>query len=99
MCISKNERGNARTYDQDDITFGTAGFLNQPRKEYTPTPMGAIIPWIPLQFSRDNDSSSTGEDPKIKFKDSSATKRQQTEIMPMDSEPYWEGDSNDIGNW
>ncbi|CEJ05426.1 hypothetical protein RMCBS344292_19367 [Rhizopus microsporus] len=80
MCASEDEERNARTHIQDDSSFRTIEFFDQQREEHPGTSTSTVVPWLPVQFSRHDHTSST-------------------EIMSIDSEPYWEDNCHDTGDW
>ncbi|PHZ07409.1 uncharacterized protein RHIMIDRAFT_295961, partial [Rhizopus microsporus ATCC 52813] len=85
--------------DQSEQLFTTIGFLDQQREKHLGTSTSTVVPWLPVQFSRHDHTSSTGKNPKIKYQDSTTAEQQGTEIMSMDSEPYCEDNCHDTGDW
>ncbi|CEG67192.1 hypothetical protein RMATCC62417_03658 [Rhizopus microsporus] len=99
MCASEDEERNARTHIQDDSSFRTIEFFDQQREEHPGTSTSTVVPWLPVQFSRHDHTSSTGKNSKIKYQDPTTAEQQRTEIMSIGSEPYWEDNCHDTGDW
>jgi hypothetical protein len=98
MCASEDEGRNARTRIHDS-SFRTIGFFNQQREENPGTLTGTVVPWVPVQFSRYDDTSSTGKNSEVKYQNLTTAEQQGAKIMSMDSEPYWEGNCHDTCDW
>ncbi|CEG70598.1 hypothetical protein RMATCC62417_06464 [Rhizopus microsporus] len=99
MYIGEDKRRDVDPCFTDDIPFTRIGISNQRRKKYTSSSASTVIPWVPIQFKRNDDTGSTGKDTKTEHTNKTTIERQQTEIMPVDSEPYWEGHGDDTCNW
>ena len=64
MYVGKDERRDADPCLTYDIPFTRIGISNQRRKEYISSSTSIVIPWVPIQFKRNNDTGPTGKDTK-----------------------------------